>query len=101
VDRRDCLDDVQRRKFLTLPGLKLRPLFVQPIASHYTDYAIPALKRRRLENRPTSSRVYMKTELILECAVYMNHSCLEAFTFLCKTVTYAMVTPFSVPHTCT
>jgi hypothetical protein len=30
------LDDVQKRKFLTLPGLEL-----QPVSSRYTDYAIP------------------------------------------------------------
>jgi hypothetical protein len=31
------LDDVEKRKFLTLPGLELRP-----VASHYTYCAIPA-----------------------------------------------------------
>jgi hypothetical protein len=33
---RACLDYVEQRKFLTLPG----PV-VQPVASRYTDYAIP------------------------------------------------------------
>jgi hypothetical protein len=32
------LDDVEKRKFFTLPGLKL----FHPVASRYTDYAIPA-----------------------------------------------------------
>jgi hypothetical protein len=42
VDPR-ALDDVEKRKFLNLPGLELRPLaVVQPVASRYTDYAIPA-----------------------------------------------------------
>jgi hypothetical protein len=36
------LDDVEKRKFLTLPGFELRPLVVQPVASRYTDYVIPA-----------------------------------------------------------
>jgi hypothetical protein len=36
------LDDVEKRKFLPPPGLELRPPVVQPVASRYTDYAIPA-----------------------------------------------------------
>jgi hypothetical protein len=36
------LDDVEKRKFLTLPELEPRPLVVQPEGSRYTDYAIPA-----------------------------------------------------------
>jgi hypothetical protein len=36
VGPRAGLDDVEKRKFFTLPGLELRPL------SRYTDYAIPA-----------------------------------------------------------
>jgi hypothetical protein len=35
VDLRAGLDDVEKRKFLTLPGLEL-----QHVASRYTDYAI-------------------------------------------------------------
>jgi hypothetical protein len=37
VGTRAGLDDVEKRKFLTLPGLEL-----QLVASRYTDYAIPA-----------------------------------------------------------
>jgi hypothetical protein len=33
VDLRAGLDDLEKRKFLTLPGLELRPLGVQPVAS--------------------------------------------------------------------
>jgi hypothetical protein len=40
VGPRAGLDDVEKRKLLTLPGLKFRP---SPFASRYTDYAIPAL----------------------------------------------------------
>jgi hypothetical protein len=36
------LDVVEKREFLTLPGLELRPSVFQPVASRYTDYAIPA-----------------------------------------------------------
>jgi hypothetical protein len=42
VDPRTGLDDVEERKFLTLPGLKLRHLRCPTIASRYTDYVIPA-----------------------------------------------------------
>jgi hypothetical protein len=35
------LDDVEKRKFVTLPGLELRPLS-RPALPSYTDYAIPA-----------------------------------------------------------
>jgi hypothetical protein len=42
VDHRAGLDNVEKRKFLTLPGLKLRLSVTQPVASHYTDYATPA-----------------------------------------------------------
>jgi hypothetical protein len=40
VGPRACLNDVEKRKFLTPPGLELS--VVQPVASRYTDYAIPA-----------------------------------------------------------
>jgi hypothetical protein len=42
VDPRDSLDDVEKRKFLTLPVLKLDPSVIQPVASRYTNYAIPS-----------------------------------------------------------
>jgi hypothetical protein len=42
VGRRGGLDDVEKRKFLTLPVLELQLLCHQPVASRYTDYAIPA-----------------------------------------------------------
>jgi hypothetical protein len=42
VDPRAGLDDVEKRKFLTLPGLKLDPSVVQPVVCRYTAYTIPA-----------------------------------------------------------
>jgi hypothetical protein len=44
VDPRAGLDDMEKWKiFFTLPGLELPPLLVvQPVASRYTDWAIPA-----------------------------------------------------------
>jgi hypothetical protein len=41
VGPRTGMDDMEKRKFLLLPGLELRPLDIQPIASRYTDCAIP------------------------------------------------------------
>jgi hypothetical protein len=42
VGPRTGLDDVEYWKFFNLPGLELRPLDLQPAASRYTDWAIPA-----------------------------------------------------------
>jgi hypothetical protein len=45
VDPRAGLDDMEKWKFFNLPGLDLPPLLVvQPVASRYTDWAIPALE---------------------------------------------------------
>jgi hypothetical protein len=33
------LDDMEKWKFFTLPGLEPRPLVVQPVTSRYTDCA--------------------------------------------------------------
>jgi hypothetical protein len=44
VNPRTGVDDVETRQFLTLPGLELRTLGRQPVASRYTEYAIPAIK---------------------------------------------------------
>jgi hypothetical protein len=43
VDPRAGLDDVEKRKFFTMPGLDLRTSVFQPVASRYIDYAIPVL----------------------------------------------------------
>jgi hypothetical protein len=42
VDPRAGLHDVEKRKFLTLLGLELRPSVVQPVGSRSTDYGILA-----------------------------------------------------------
>jgi hypothetical protein len=36
------LDDLEKRKFFTLPDSNSDPSVVQPVASRYTDYATPA-----------------------------------------------------------
>jgi hypothetical protein len=47
VDPRAGLDDMEKWKFFTLLGLEFpSPIVVQPIASRYTDWAIPALVRK-------------------------------------------------------
>jgi hypothetical protein len=42
MDTRAGLDDVEKRKFLTYRDFNCDPSVVQPVASRYTDYAIPA-----------------------------------------------------------
>jgi hypothetical protein len=42
MGHRAGLDDVEKRKFLTLPDSNSDPSVVQPVASCYTDCAIPA-----------------------------------------------------------
>jgi hypothetical protein len=41
VGLRTGLEDVEDKKFLTLPRLEIRPLGRQPSANRYTDFAIP------------------------------------------------------------
>jgi hypothetical protein len=48
VDPRAGLDDMERRKYLPPPGLELRHVVVQPVASRYTDCAIPALQNEKI-----------------------------------------------------
>jgi hypothetical protein len=42
MDLRVGLDDLENRKFFTLPDSNSDPSVVQSVASRYTDYAIPA-----------------------------------------------------------
>jgi hypothetical protein len=46
VEPKAGVDDVEKRKFLTLPGLELRPFF-RP-ACRYTDCTIPAINIIRM-----------------------------------------------------
>jgi hypothetical protein len=47
VDPRASVDDMEKWTFFTLPGLELPPpLVVQPVASRYTDWAIPAMVQK-------------------------------------------------------
>jgi hypothetical protein len=41
MDPRDGLDLMEKSKFLLPPRQEFRPPVVQPVASHYTDLAIP------------------------------------------------------------
>jgi hypothetical protein len=42
MGRRAGLDDMEKRKFLPYPDSNSDPSVVQPVASPYTDYTIPA-----------------------------------------------------------
>jgi hypothetical protein len=75
------LGDREKRKFLTLPGLELRPL------SRYTDYAIPAPFLREYATdvetnangvpgchlRPNSCSFRASTELIVNFLMYVSY----------------------------
>jgi hypothetical protein len=65
VDPRADRDDVKKKKFLNLPGLELRPSVLQPVASRYADYAIPAPK------------FYIITVLNMMCRFRENYLCSE------------------------
>jgi hypothetical protein len=42
VNPRAGLDNMEKGKFMTLMGLELNSSVVQPVASRYADYTIPA-----------------------------------------------------------
>jgi hypothetical protein len=59
VDPRAGLDDVEKWKFLTLRGLKLRFLGRQPVASRYTDYAIvPYMLHKVIQFQKDGTGIY-------------------------------------------
>jgi hypothetical protein len=62
VDHRAGLDDVEKRKFLTLPGLELDTSVVQPVASRHTDCPIPAVLKA---DRP--KKVKLVKSLLVFC----------------------------------
>jgi hypothetical protein len=43
LDPRTVLDDMEKFKFLTLPGLEIRPLSRSALASRYTDCSTAAI----------------------------------------------------------
>jgi hypothetical protein len=51
MDPRAGLDDIEKLKFLTLPGLELRSLGRPFIANRYIDFAIPAPKRQKTTSK--------------------------------------------------
>jgi hypothetical protein len=61
------LDDTENRKFLTLPGLEFLLLAVEPVASRYTDCAIPDTR----ELNVNISRAYrIRQPLCFKSATY-------------------------------
>jgi hypothetical protein len=69
VEPRAGLDDVEKRKFLTLSGLELRPLGRPARTQSYTDCAIPASKQA-VHIIPRTSMVY---EIVLMCCKTVLH----------------------------
>jgi hypothetical protein len=74
VDPRAGLDDLEKRKFLTLPWLELRPLRCPAVASRYTDYATPApdikwlkLKIRWRRDQPLNSSITIRQTHDMKC----------------------------------
>jgi hypothetical protein len=65
VGPRAGLDDVEKRKFLTLPGLELDPSVFQPVASRYTDYAITSPQINAVRHK----KKMKNTDLNEECDV--------------------------------
>jgi hypothetical protein len=63
VGPRTGLDDVEKRKFPTLPGLELRTLGRQLLASRHTNYASPA---------PNLTMIYRKIDFV--CKVKQSRS---------------------------
>jgi hypothetical protein len=62
VGPRAGLDDVEKKKFLALPGLEPHPSVVQPVTSRYTDYAIPApFYKSRGTNYTYSTSIYFNS----------------------------------------
>jgi hypothetical protein len=62
VDLRADLDDLEKRNFLTVPGLELRPQVVQPEASRYTDYAIKYRPVISSERAPHKNKILTAKE---------------------------------------
>jgi hypothetical protein len=60
VGPRAGLDDVEKRKFFNLRDSNSDPSVVQPVASRYTDYSIPA---------PLLTETFSKVMIVLTYAV--------------------------------
>jgi hypothetical protein len=65
VDPRGGLDDMEKRKFLTLPGLNSDPSVVQPVASRYTDYATTDTHRKPITSITAVLLAFVTYSLIL------------------------------------
>jgi hypothetical protein len=64
------LNHMEKRKFLTLLGLELDSSVVQPIASRYTDCAIPASSAFVVENTVNRAK-WTHENLHAECRKYL------------------------------
>jgi hypothetical protein len=70
VDPKDGLDNLEKRKFLTLPGLEL-----QSVASRAIDYAIPAIIAVRIKGN--KSDIFSSQSLLysVESFALLNPMC--------------------------
>jgi hypothetical protein len=73
VDPRAGLDDVEKRKFFALPGLeKCDPSVVQPVASRYTDDAIPERRHSKRHSESLETCLISSTVFSHISSVYEN-----------------------------
>jgi hypothetical protein len=62
---------MEKRKFFTLPGLELRPSVVQPVASRYTDYAIPTMQMKK---RYITFQLLKLPNIDRNAVIFVSHS---------------------------
>jgi hypothetical protein len=81
VDPRADLDDMEKWKYFTLPGLELPPpLVVQPVASRYTDWAIIGTSDKATSNicpawvEPYDTNVLNDTSVMTDLNTLMEYT---------------------------
>jgi hypothetical protein len=57
------MDDMEEWKSLTLQDSKSDPSVVQPVASRYTDYAIPARDKFIYKNKIIQLFIYIQIDM--------------------------------------
>jgi hypothetical protein len=73
------LNIMEKLKFLSLPWPELRPSMVQPVASHYTDYATA-----------TGRKLYSHDLHVSQCVALGYESNFKLFCLLPHTVVYSL-----------
>jgi hypothetical protein len=99
VSPRAGLGNVEKRKFLTLPGLDSDPSVVQPIASRYPDYAIPVLLLLKyLEKSDIYGKCvsFFSTDFVVNTFIWGKYA-LSSYVLHARRNAYR---PFSVQNCC-